>query len=118
MKVILAGSRSLDDAWLVFDAMQGCPFVITEVVSGHAKGVDILGEQWALDNDIDLVVFHANWRGKGRAAGILRNQKMAAYADALVAIWDGMSKGTYNMIKTMEALGKPVYVYKTDDHGN
>ena len=34
-----------------------------------------------------------------RAAGYVRNQEMAEYADGLVASWDGKSKGTAMMIE-------------------
>ena len=34
----------------------------------------------------------------GKKAGYLRNVDMAEYADALVAFWDGKSKGTGHMI--------------------
>ena len=39
-----------------------------------------------------------------------RNIKMAFYADALLAIWDGKSKGTKHMIESMQELEKPVKV--------
>jgi hypothetical protein len=42
--------------------------------------------------------FPANWVEHGRAAGPIRNGQMADYADALIAVWDGKSKGTGNMI--------------------
>jgi hypothetical protein len=37
---------------------------------------------------------------------------MAEYADRLVAIWDGESRGTKSMIEAMERLGKMVCVVK------
>jgi hypothetical protein len=37
---------------------------------------------------------------------------MADYADALIAIWDGKSKGTKNMIKQMEKSGKKAFIFK------
>ena len=59
------------------------------------------------------------WNRYGRKAGILRNRKMAKYADALIAVWDGLSRGTANMIAEMEALGKPVFRFGGDsDHRN
>jgi hypothetical protein len=39
---------------------------------------------------------------------------MAVYADALVAFWDGKSRGTANMIKEAEYLGLEVKVIRTD----
>jgi len=86
-------------------------FSITEVVSGGAAGVDMLGERWALRQGIPTTVFQANWNAHGKAAGPIRNKQMAEYADALIAVWDGESPGTKNMIETMEKLGKPVLIY-------
>lgn len=39
---------------------------------------------------------------------------MAGYADALIAIWDGKSRGTAHMIETMKKLGKPTFVFRLD----
>lgn len=54
------------------------------------------------------------WRGKeyNILAGYQRNERMAVYADALVAFWDGKSKGTKHMIELMEELGKPVVIFQ------
>jgi hypothetical protein len=113
MKVIVAGSRDGFVAKNVFEAIEESPFVkgITEIVSGGARGVDKDGEYYARCNKLPLKVFLANWDEQGKAAGSIRNKQMAEYADALVAVWDGHSRGTANMIQQMERLGKPVYVY-------
>ena len=47
--------------------------------------------------------------GNGKAAGHVRNKKMAEYGDALLLIWDGKSKGSANMKKEMQKLNKPIY---------
>ena len=39
---------------------------------------------------------------------------MAEYGDALIAVWDGKSRGTQNMIDIMKAFGKPVYVFRVE----
>lgn len=113
MKVIIAGSREITDLAEVHRAIVKSEFDITQVVSGGARGVDRLGEQAASQRHIPVAIFLADWDGLGKAAGFIRNKNMATYADALIAVWDGESKGTAHMIKTMEALGKPVYVYNT-----
>ena len=41
---------------------------------------------------------------------------MGEEADALIAFWDGKSKGTAHMIKTMKRNNKPYWVY--DYNGN
>lgn len=73
--------------------------VITEVVSGCAKGADTFGESWATWNNIPIKKFPANWELYGKSAGIVRNSIMAQYADGLIAFIINNSKGTTNMIK-------------------
>lgn len=111
MKVIIAGSRDITDKWTVVEAVGATDWIIDEVVSGAARGVDRLGEEWAAIHNIPVKQFPANWDLYGKRAGFLRNAEMAAYADALIAIWDGKSRGTLNMITNMVEGNKPVYVY-------
>lgn len=114
MKTIIAGSRSITDYLIVKDVIQSAPFTISEVVSGRAPGVDELGEQWANENNVPIQPFPADWDnldapgavikenrwGKkyNARAGHDRNKKMAQYAQALIAIWDGKSPGTKDMM--------------------
>lgn len=98
MKTIIAGSRSITDYKIVFQAIVASRFAITEVVSGKARGVDTLGEQFAFEWHLPVKFFPADWESFGKSAGYVRNVQMAEYADALIAIWDGKSRGTKNMI--------------------
>lgn len=109
MKVIVAGSRGISDPLLVANAIRNSGFNITGIVSGGARGVDRVGERWAEVHNIQITRFLPDWN-RGKAAGIIRNCQMGDYADALVAIWDGESKGTKHMIDYMRKLGKPVFV--------
>lgn len=111
MKVIIAGSRSILDSETILVAAAMSNFRIDEVVSGGASGVDKLGEDFAVENDIVLKRFPADWVKYGKGAGYRRNAEMAEYADALIAVWDGKSKGTLHMINCMKGLNKPVFVY-------
>lgn len=117
MKVIIAGSRDNIEYQDVLSAMRECPWSseITEVVSGKARGVDTLGEQWAIENNISIKEFPADWKKFGRSAGIKRNEQMGDYADALVAVWDGESKGTKHMIDYSKNKGLKVFVYNLKD---
>ena len=88
-------------------------FEITEVVSGGASGVDALGERYAKENGIPLRIFPADWAKHGNAAGPIRNKEMANYADALIALWDGLSRGTGSMVgyarlKNLKYYIKPI----------
>jgi len=74
-----------------------------------AKGVDILGYEWAKDNSKAIIEFPADW-SLGRAAGMIRNNQMAKYADAAIVIHNN-TPGSINMINQMKKLGKPVYEF-------
>ena len=85
--------------------------VATEIVSGGARGVDRLGEQWGKQHNIPVFIMQAQWDKYGRSAGYRRNEQMAQYADTLVAIWDGHSVGTKHMIDIMKRMQKPVFIH-------
>jgi hypothetical protein len=114
MKIVIAGSRHIIDPSIVEKAIKESGFLgaISEIVSGGARGVDSLAEEYARDTGIPFKLFPADWDKYGKAAGPIRNQQMAEYADALIAVWDGKSKGTLNMINNMKKLNKPYKVFK------
>ena len=114
MRTIVAGSRKIEDYKVVDRAISLSKFTITEIVSGAARGVDRLGEKYAVTNNIPTKQFPAEWDKYGKSAGYRRNEQMAAYADALVAIWDGSSPGTRHMIDTAHQQGLKVFVYRLD----
>lgn len=114
MRTIVAGSRGIDRYDIVELAIRASGFDITELVSGTAQGVDSLGERWAEKQGIPVTRFPAYWRKQGRAAGKIRNSKMSHYADALIAIWDGQSRGTKDMIDKARYRGLRVYVHTVD----
>lgn len=120
LKVIIAGCRHYAERCYVAEAMEAWREAypnrrITEVVWGCAAGIDSLGAEWATEQRIQLKAFPADWNRYGRAAGPIRNERMAEYADALVAIWDGRSKGTYNMIQEANRHGLLVFVYYPEE---
>lgn len=110
MKVIIAGGRNFEDYEVVKKAIEESGYLITEVVSGKAPGVDSLGERWAKENNIPIIPFPADWSTYDRAAGPIRNQKMADYSDTLVAVWDGVSRGTKDMVRRMKKMNKDVHI--------
>jgi hypothetical protein len=108
MKVIIAGSREYLNYAAVKLAVAMSGFDVTEIVSGHARGVDSLGERYAHEFNIPLKIFAANW-STGRGAGHARNQQMAAYADCLILIWNGVSHGSASMKKYAEERGLKIH---------
>lgn len=111
MKVIIAGSRHMPFSMfhLIDEAVKKSNFQITEVVCGLARGADMFGGKWAVNNSIPVKTFPANWDEYGKAAGPIRNQQMAEYADALIVfIWDD-SRGSKDMLMRMERMKKPTF---------
>lgn len=88
MKVIMAGSRGIEDYALVKRAISKAGFAITEVVSGGAAGVDTLWERYAEEYGLPIKRFLPKWEKYGFAAGSQRNRAMSRYAKGLVLIWD------------------------------
>lgn len=124
MKIIIAGSRTITNKNLVFATFfegltyfvnTGCklPLGDTIIVSGHAKGVDKLGEDLAKLIGAKIVQMIPAWDIFGKKAGYIRNERMADYADALIAVWDGKSKGTKHMIDIAKKKGLKVFVYES-----
>lgn len=110
MKVIIAGTRTITDRSMVEQAIRDSNFLITEVVCGSAPGVDTIGFDWAWENGIPVKSFPADWRKHGKAAGPIRNKAMSEYADALILVWDGKSRGSENMLLHAQQRGLPVFI--------
>ncbi len=111
-KVIIAGGRDFDD---YNKLCQVCDEFLkdhnkVEIVSGAYKGADLLGERYAAENNYSIKQFPANWRRYGKSAGLKRNTEMAAYADTLIAFWDGKSKGTKHMIELAKQKGLKIKI--------
>jgi hypothetical protein len=95
MKVIIAGGRNFTPTQADVDKLNSLKADITEVVCGGAKGADAFGAWWAQQNGIPVKYFHADWNLHGRAAGPIRNEEMAKYAEAAILFPGGA--GTANM---------------------
>jgi O-acetyl-ADP-ribose deacetylase (regulator of RNase III) len=116
MRCIIAGSRAFYNVQMVFDVINSCPFKdeISNVVSGRANGVDIIGSLWAFRNRKVEMPFFADW-DQGKSAGPARNLIMAKNADALIAMPCGESRGTNNMIETARKMGLKTHVVEFEE---
>lgn len=106
MKLAIIGSRGITN----IDIESHIPSGVTEIVSGGAKGVDTLAREYAAARGIPLVEFLPQYERYGRAAPLIRNAEIAAYADEVLAFWDGHSKGTQNALAEFQTRGKKVTV--------
>lgn len=109
-KVIVAGGRNFNNYPLLCDRLDlylkdmGGDI---EIVSGTAKGADLLGEQYAKEKGYPVKRFPADWDAHGKKAGYIRNKQMADYATHCVVFWDGKSKGSKMMIDICKDKGIP-----------
>lgn len=98
MRVICAGGRDYKDEDTLYTYMSNLHecFGFTELVSGGCPtGADYFGEKWAKERGVAVKVFPADWGRYGKAAGPMRNEDMAIYADMCVLFPGG--KGTQSM---------------------
>jgi len=109
VRLIIAGSRShrmTSDDFAALDKLHA-EHRFTLVLHGGAKGIDRDGDLWALARSIPRKRMAAEWERYGRAAGPLRNERMAQEADAL-AVFDG-GVGTLDMLTKAKARGLRVF---------
>lgn len=112
MKVLVSGSRDIDDTKIVYDAIAKSPWQPDTIIHGDAMGVDSIADRYARIKSIDRDVHPIPdwvWEKVGRKAGPMRNGFMVDHADALIAVWDGESSGTKNTMQQAESEGLPVY---------
>jgi hypothetical protein len=107
-RIIIAGGRKFNNYSLLSNTMNNLLSKARTIkhiiiITGKAKGADSLGERYAIENGFDIESYPAQWDKYGKQAGYLRNLEMAEHADALVAFWDGESKGTEHMIETAKS---------------
>lgn len=89
---------------------------LTRIISGGARGADILGERFANEIGLEISRFIPDWDSLGKRAGYVRNETMAKFAvesgneGMLIAFWDGASRGTKHMIDLANKHGLEVHV--------
>lgn len=101
MKVAIIGSRNLK----IDSIGEYIPVECDEIVTGGARGIDTCAMSYARENGISLTVLHPDYKRYGRGAPIVRNREIIAQADLVVAIWDGNSRGTKNVIDECRKTG-------------
>ncbi len=107
MKVAIIGSRNLG----VIGLENFLPENVTEIVSGGARGVDTCAREYAQSHNIPLKEFLPDYSRFGRSAPLKRNLEIIAYADLVIAFWDGASHGTKYVIDNCKKQGVPVRVF-------
>lgn len=107
MKVAIIGSRNLVNV----EISKYIPENVTEIISGGARGIDTLAEEWAEKNGIPKTIIKPEYERFKRGAPLKRNEKIVELADVIIALWDGKSRGTKFTIDYAKELKKEVKIY-------
>ena len=113
MKVAVIGSRNLTVSNLGTYLPEGT----TEIVSGGAKGIDRYARDYAQAWGIKLTEFLPEYEKYRRSAPLKRNLQIIAYADVVIAFWDGVSRGTRYVIGQCFRDHKKLAVYVAERGG-
>ncbi|MBQ3064485.1 MAG: hypothetical protein IJC99_06790 [Clostridia bacterium] len=106
MKLLVIGSRSVAD----FDLAPYIDDSVDLIISGGASGIDTLAEAFADKHKISKLIIYPQYKKYGRAAPIKRNHQMVDFADCVLAVWDGFSRGTADTIQYAKKQHKGITV--------
>ena len=106
MNLLIAGSRGIEN----FDLSKYIEKDIDTILSGGAKGIDTLAEEYADKMRLSKIILRPRYDLYGKAAPIKRNEELVNMADKILIIWDGASKGTKSTINYAKKLNKEIEV--------
>lgn len=114
-RVIIAGGRDFNDinkmkSYLMELVNQELIDDSTVLICGEARGADSLGKSIWVSAGMPVESYPADWNTYGKRAGYIRNEQMGEVADAVIAFWDGSSRGTKHMIDIMQRKNKPTHI--------
>ena len=108
-KMGVIGSRTFTNYKYMKEILDS--FSFSEIVSGGAKGADSLARKYAEEKNIPITEILPDWNQYGKSAGFKRNKLIIDESDAIIAFWDGKSKGTAHSIRLAKEAGKNVYAF-------
>lgn len=117
-RILICGSRDWIDIGPIARVLLGAKarFKEVTVVHGGARGADESAAQVCRSHGFEEEAHFADWKGKGRAAGPIRNREMLdsgvhevwAFKDGFD--WTLRTGGTENMVRIARDAGIPTYV--------
>ncbi len=124
-RVVIAGTRTFSNYELLkieCDAALKNRLPNVVVISGGNRrydkdgalqpSADLLGEQYAIERELECRIIPAKWKSQGKPAGPGRNAIMAGMADAAIVFQIGESSGSASMISESNKAGIPVKIIK------
>lgn len=117
MKVLVCGSREWDDVHRIDVRLEQLGRGTT-VIHGAARGADRIAGGVATSLGYTVREFPADWRGQGKAAGVIRNLEMLDQKpDLVLAFQRSGSTGTQHTIDEARKRGIPVEVIRYERWG-
>ena len=114
---LIVGSRYFSDYGLL---AAKCDLLLRNwgsvvIVSGGARGADVLAKRYAMDRGYCYKELPADWDTYGRCAGYIRNRAMHEYISThakrgVIAFWDGKSRGTSQSFSLAKSYSNPLRV--------
>ena len=106
-RVLVCGGRDFHNRTLLYRVLNASHKAksIELIIQGGAAGADKLAKLWALDNNIPVLEFKADWAKYGKAAGAIRNQQMLDEGKPDIGIAFPGGKGTTDMHKRLRKAG-------------
>lgn len=108
-KILCCGCRDWDSWDLIRNKMKDLS-KDTIIIEGDARGADKMCGWIAEQLGLTVLKFPADWDKYGKAAGPIRNQQMIdkGKPTEAIAFWDGVSRGTSDMINRLKKANIPV----------
>ncbi len=107
MRVAIVGSRDIPVS-AVEELENYLPRSTSMIISGGAVGVDTGAKALAERLGIPFKEFLPDYDTYGKRAPLVRNDRIIEYADMVIALWDGKSKGTQYVIAQCLKIGRRV----------
>jgi aspartokinase-like uncharacterized kinase len=107
LRVLVTGGRDYRDGQAVSRALSDLREKHGDIliIQGGASGADQLARDYAHDHRVEYLNYPADWRGHGKSAGPIRNQRMIddGKPDLVLAFPGG--RGTADMVRRAEEAG-------------
>lgn len=116
MNVAIIGSRSYTNyenfCKIVNECINKNSIVISQIISGGARGVDKMAEKYASDNNIPTKILKPEYdKYPGKYAPLKRNIDIVNNCDVVIAIVHNSSSGSKHAITNATKQNKIVYEY-------
>ena len=109
MKILVCGGRDFSDRDLMYSVLDKVLRKFGRdnlcILHGAAKGADLMAEEWCKSRQVKYIGDPAWWDDQGKAAGMIRNRRMAhdEQPDQCIAFPGGV--GTAGMVSIMRRAG-------------